>query len=320
MPVDRSSALTPAEKKRFSAEARALFGIESSGGHWITTGPVTQSGDRAYGVSQVMGVNVPGWTAKYYGRQLTPQEYLRNKEAQIKVTNGVTGEYFQKALRAARGNRDIAIRMMAASWFGGEGNRNNYDSTTISDGYTTMRDYTNNVLGEYKRIVAQGGASSDETTGTEDNSFKVPSSEKVALGLVGPALAEPLVEASAALGLPLGLVAPTLIAFSATAGGVFVLSKFIEFVARRSVNPQLRDRAREHIARGTRGGVEGRKPTPEKVPGKDDETKKIPGPPYGPPPRKSKNDKDKRDEPDKPHQIPTPGGGKMYWPKGRPIK
>jgi len=266
-----------------------------------------------------MGANVPGWTAKYYGRQLTPQEYLRNKEAQIKVTNGVTAEYFQKALRAARGNKDIAIRMMAASWFGGEGNRNNYDSTTVSDGYTTMRDYTNNVLGEYKRLLAQGGASGSPEKSMDD-AFKTPSSEKVALGLVGPALAAPLVESSAALGLSLSVVAPTLLAFTATVGGIFVLSKFIEFVARRSVNPQLRDRAREHIARGTRGGVEGRKPDPERVPGEDGETKKIPGPPYGPPPRKSKKDNDKRDEPDKPHQIPTPAGGKMYWPKGRPIK
>jgi hypothetical protein len=49
------------------AYQQAIKDIESSGGNYGLTGPVTRSGDRAYGAYQVMGANVPEWTRKHYG-------------------------------------------------------------------------------------------------------------------------------------------------------------------------------------------------------------------------------------------------------------
>lgn len=62
-------------------------GLESHG-DYAAVGPATSSGDHAYGAYQVMGANVPSWTAKYYGRSLTAQEFLGNKTAQDLVFSG----------------------------------------------------------------------------------------------------------------------------------------------------------------------------------------------------------------------------------------
>jgi hypothetical protein len=62
----------------------ALSGIES-GGRYEALGPVTKTGDRAYGKWQVMGANIPSWTEEATGERMTPQQFLRNKEAQEKV-------------------------------------------------------------------------------------------------------------------------------------------------------------------------------------------------------------------------------------------
>lgn len=43
-----------------------------------------------------MGANVGNWTAKYYGRRLTPAEFLANSAAQDAVVNGALGGYFKK--------------------------------------------------------------------------------------------------------------------------------------------------------------------------------------------------------------------------------
>ena len=43
--------------------ASAISSIES-GGNYQEKGPVTSSGDRAYGKYQIMGQNIPGWTAE----------------------------------------------------------------------------------------------------------------------------------------------------------------------------------------------------------------------------------------------------------------
>jgi len=142
--------ITPQETKRFNRLARALFGIESAGGHWRSIGPKLPSG-RAYGISQVMDFNIPSWTQKYYGKKLTPSQYLNDKEAQIAVTNGVMTEYWQMTAKYSS-DPNVRVRMVAAGWFGGPGNMKNYDSTRVSDGYVSMRTYTTRVLNDYRKL------------------------------------------------------------------------------------------------------------------------------------------------------------------------
>jgi hypothetical protein len=64
--------------------ANAISGIESSGRYGLQ-GPVTGSGDRAYGKYQVMGNNIGPWTKQALGREMTPQEFLNDPDAQDAV-------------------------------------------------------------------------------------------------------------------------------------------------------------------------------------------------------------------------------------------
>src|SRR5207245_3404774 len=74
---------------------RAISSIES-GGSYDLLGPVTKTGDRAYGKYQVMGANVPEWTRAALGRSMTPEEYLADKAAQEAVFKHRFGSYVQK--------------------------------------------------------------------------------------------------------------------------------------------------------------------------------------------------------------------------------
>ena len=116
----------------------AIKSIESSGGNYGLTGPATRNGDRAYGAYQVMGNNVPEWTKKHYGQELTPQQFLQNKDAQDAVFNGQFGSYVQQ-----HGNPQDAASM----WFTG---RPLAQGGRASDGYITGNQYVdkfNNALG-----------------------------------------------------------------------------------------------------------------------------------------------------------------------------
>jgi hypothetical protein len=107
----------------------AIKSIESSGGNYGLTGPVTRNGDRAYGAYQVMGSNIPEWTRKHFGSALTPQQFLQNKEAQDAVFNGQFGSYVQQ-----HGNPQDAASM----WFTG---RPLAQGGKSSDGYITGNQY-----------------------------------------------------------------------------------------------------------------------------------------------------------------------------------
>lgn len=86
---------------------------QESGGNYSAIGPWV-NGDRAYGRYQVMGANIPSWTKKYYGKQLTPQQYLANHEAQDAVVRGMLGGYFNK----------YGPEGAAAMWYSGQSNPN----------------------------------------------------------------------------------------------------------------------------------------------------------------------------------------------------
>jgi len=104
----------------------ALSKIESSH-NYGARGPVTKSGDRAYGRYQVMGANVPSWTQEHYGQSLSPEEFRANKEAQEAVARGQFGKYLNQY-----GSPEDA----ASVWFSGRpmskaGNASDVTGTTV---------------------------------------------------------------------------------------------------------------------------------------------------------------------------------------------
>lgn len=93
------------------AYAAAIAMIESRGsGGYSAIGPVTRSGDRAYGKYQVMGANIPEWSKDALGRSMTPAEFLASPEAQDAVFKKQFGRYVEK----------YGASGAAAAWFAGE--------------------------------------------------------------------------------------------------------------------------------------------------------------------------------------------------------
>jgi hypothetical protein len=77
--------------------ANAIASIESAGsGDYSAVGPVTKKGNRAYGRYQVMDFNIGPWTEQYYGRRLTPEEFLASPQAQDAVFSGAFGSSVEK--------------------------------------------------------------------------------------------------------------------------------------------------------------------------------------------------------------------------------
>lgn len=63
-------------------------------GKVIPSGPY--AGDKAYGLYQVMGKNIPDWTEKALGRRMTPEEYLADTDAQHAVYNKIAGDNLRR--------------------------------------------------------------------------------------------------------------------------------------------------------------------------------------------------------------------------------
>lgn len=126
---------------------QAIVGKES-GGNFSAVNP--DSGALGYG--QVMPYNVGPWTQKHYGRRLTPQQFLSNREAQIAVVDGEIGEIVRQQL-AAGYKGDIAIRRAAAIWYSGNGNLYDDNKPQFSKGrrYPSVREYTLDILNRYRR-------------------------------------------------------------------------------------------------------------------------------------------------------------------------
>jgi hypothetical protein len=113
-----SPSSLPTSSLGTDAYGNAISGIES-GGRYDLLGPVTKTGDRAYGKYQVMGSNVPEWTRAALGRAMTPQEFLADQRAQDAVFQHRFGSYVQK----------YGPGGAARAWFAGEGGMSNPDAT-----------------------------------------------------------------------------------------------------------------------------------------------------------------------------------------------
>lgn len=94
--------------------SKAISAIES-GGSYDKLGPVTRTGDRAYGKYQVMGNNIPEWSKAATGTAMTPEQFLRSPEAQEAIFKNRFGGYVDK----------YGPEGAAKAWFAGEKGMNN---------------------------------------------------------------------------------------------------------------------------------------------------------------------------------------------------
>lgn len=106
---------------------KGIASTESSN-NYKAIGPVTSTGDKAYGKYQVMGANIPSWTLEAGLGKMTPQQFLNSPEAQEKVFEFQAMKNYGKY-----GNWDD----VASVWFSGRPLSGN----TSSDGYNTVPEY-----------------------------------------------------------------------------------------------------------------------------------------------------------------------------------
>ncbi len=104
-----------------AGEDKAIAGIES-GGNYAAVGHPTKDGDRAYGKYQVMGKNIPEWSRAYLGKEMTPDEFLRDPVAQEAIFKNKFGEYEQK----------YGPEGAAKAWFAGEHGMNNPNARDVN--------------------------------------------------------------------------------------------------------------------------------------------------------------------------------------------
>ena len=126
------------EKNDTLAQAKKeISNIESggSGGYGAIGPPIPGRKDVAYGKYGVMGNNLPGWTKKYYGRELTPEEFLQDPVAQEAVFEGEFGGYLKSGM---------SLKDAKSKWFTGR----TYDKAVADKAYDkatgmTVQDYVN---------------------------------------------------------------------------------------------------------------------------------------------------------------------------------
>lgn len=128
---------------------------QESGGNYKAIGPMTTYG-RAYGKYQVLGSNIASWTKAYYGKTLTPQQFLNNPRAQDAVARGKLKSYWNK----------YGARGAAAAWYGGPGSAHLHQSTRAQQGGPSIKGYVDNVMKNALKYPA-GGSSDNFATGSK---------------------------------------------------------------------------------------------------------------------------------------------------------
>lgn len=93
---------------------KAIASIES-GGNYGALGPVTKTGDRAYGKYQIMGSNIGPWSKEALGNEVTPQAFLADPSIQDAIFKNKFGSYVNK----------YGPEGASKAWFAGEGGMNN---------------------------------------------------------------------------------------------------------------------------------------------------------------------------------------------------
>ena len=110
---------------------------QESGGNYKALGVwlnMSYGRDRAYGRYQVMGANIPSWTAKYYGKRLTPAQFLKSRAAQDAVVRGRLGALVKK----------YGFRGAASAWYSGDASL--HMSTRPQKGGPSIKKYVDSVM------------------------------------------------------------------------------------------------------------------------------------------------------------------------------
>lgn len=133
----------------------AIIGQES-GGNSAAVNP--DSGAMGYG--QVMPDNLAGtktgWDYEALGKDLTPEEFLADRDAQTKIINHQLTKIHDEQIAEGK-SEDDAIRRTAATWYSGQADKAD-DATPQTYGsgsYPSIKDYSDEVLNRVHQLRLQ---------------------------------------------------------------------------------------------------------------------------------------------------------------------
>lgn len=124
---------------------------------YAALGPMTKSGDRAYGKYQIMGANIPSWSKEAGLGPMTAEEFLANKEAQEKIAQHRFGQYLE---------RTNAPEEAAAMWFAGPGYKKHMGARDVLG--TSVSEYQD----RYRRNLDRGLGEEISKLGPKERSFQ----------------------------------------------------------------------------------------------------------------------------------------------------
>jgi len=148
-----AAKVSPSKKTdsaKLTALRRAIIGQESGGNFSIVN---KDSGALGYG--QIMPFNLEGkrkgWDWEILKENLTPQEFLKSPEKQIKIIDGKLNQYWQKQSVPGRSEEEI-VRRVASTWYSGKPNRWNDTKPQFYGGnrYPSISKYTSSVFKRYQ--------------------------------------------------------------------------------------------------------------------------------------------------------------------------
>jgi|15BtaG_2_1085339.scaffolds.fasta_scaffold01715_3 hypothetical protein len=90
-------------------------------------------GDHAYGKYQVMGKNIPDWSKEILGYEVSPEEFLNNKDLQEDIAGAKLDQYLKERILKNPSDPETAIKEAAVMWFGGRGNLKHFQSKSKGD-------------------------------------------------------------------------------------------------------------------------------------------------------------------------------------------
>jgi hypothetical protein len=143
-----SGGAAPTASSNAGVKLRGAIIGKESGGNYGAVNP--DSG--AIGIGQIMPANIPSWTAKFYGRQLTPAQFKANRAAQDAVVNGQLQEYYDQQIKAGY-SQNIAVRRAASIWYSGQAQLYDNSKPEFYNGqrYPSIREYTTDILNRFLR-------------------------------------------------------------------------------------------------------------------------------------------------------------------------
>jgi hypothetical protein len=126
----------------------AIVSQESHGNHTLkhpTSG--------ALGMGQVLPSNLPEWTTETFGREVSPEQFLANRDVQYYVIRQKLLQYYLQAINASSGDMYLAIRRVAARWYSGQADL--YESTKPVATGPSIQQYTLEVLSRFQNFYPQ---------------------------------------------------------------------------------------------------------------------------------------------------------------------